>query len=1124
MNRSTSWTMVIIAVFAIMSVSSCIYDPNMTNQTKTVADVGSGSAAGKITSLQMAIDMADEGSSIDLNDSKYLLIDATEMQTATVNKSLTISNLSLNSSLNVISSGVTLDAVRNASVTTNSSLKIAGSSLSSLTIAGLSSSANGNVIVGRGDTQSEYTAPPKVILENTTVGTASVSIDKTLLSIEGSNIKDGISLDGNDVQLSVKDTKDNNGTVLKKSTITGITFSKPCQVVLEDGTSDDIATPKALDNADAAAAATQIDMTSGSPTLERLSVLSGMPVFVKYGTLPDFSSLIVLGEYSVTAGVTIYKGDFCYDGDNNKIYKSESDFTVKIGDQTYYENGSVKSTVPLSSGQKDVIISKGSVTYSFKINVGEEEAPAEKKPILKGIEIKNGADINQNVYHVGDVFSLKGLVVEGTYSYGDNNTYTSVLTGWTSVPSDGTVITAAHDGSSLTVKYGSVSAEITNFITLSNDYTFTFVPYPETPNKDIVVKYVANGHTVSALTGLSRPDYKFEGWWTSLDNGETLDATFDFTNSISADTVVYAKWIEITGGNGGGNHSGDSIPDTPSEGTYRIIFSAGENGTEFDGTMEPMDVSRDVTIDLPECAFSMRHNSFVGWNTRKDGKGDSYWDKSSVVNLAAAGETVTLWAQWTENPKFFIYYHNDQDSENNRIQMVYKDVTNDEFESCQWLKDGNEFLYWTINLDTNDVTFDSGMTINTDLTGDGGYVHLYPVWKPKTWTIEYKDQNNQPFSGSDNTSDWVKKYTYGTGVTLPTTSTKQYYDFGGWHLSADCTDDAINGIDGHAVYPGDTITLYAKWTPNNTGSTPSFYTIHLDNSFTGQGSITGDMSSDLTVDCNEESVNLPKCNWVYKSGTETNSKEIWSFRGWSKSNTDLTVDFSDEASIQVNVLQFDSDYYTALYAVWDRAYICYSDGTFSKDVDTAKNPIGVALDMTNDNGTIVPYRIVSLNENSSQWYSNSTGGSPVSISDTTEDDGLINWNKLTADQSIISEINNYPVYKACNELQFADMSSDGYGIDGKWYIPALGELRNIGNNLTLINNSLNALSSQMSPGVSVSEIQSYSNHWSSTFGEGGSYPKILGVGDTSGQPVDGDSTSTATLRAVARFKAKPNTP
>ena len=46
--------------------------------------------------------------------------------------------------------------------------------------------------------------------------------------------------------------------------------------------------------------------------------------------------------------------------------------------------------------------------------------------------------------------------------------------------------------------------------------------------------------------------------------------------------------------------------------------------------------------------FLPTSHTFTGWNTRKDGKGTPYADGEAVKDLAAEGETITLYAQWAK--------------------------------------------------------------------------------------------------------------------------------------------------------------------------------------------------------------------------------------------------------------------------------------------------------------------------------------------------------------------------------------------------------------------------------------------------------------------------------------------
>ncbi|MBP3448866.1 MAG: SUMF1/EgtB/PvdO family nonheme iron enzyme [Spirochaetaceae bacterium] len=54
-----------------------------------------------------------------------------------------------------------------------------------------------------------------------------------------------------------------------------------------------------------------------------------------------------------------------------------------------------------------------------------------------------------------------------------------------------------------------------------------------------IVKYEENA---TLPTKPTKDGYVFEGWYTSFDNGITLDTKFDFTSSITNDVILFAKW------------------------------------------------------------------------------------------------------------------------------------------------------------------------------------------------------------------------------------------------------------------------------------------------------------------------------------------------------------------------------------------------------------------------------------------------------------------------------------------------------------------------------------------------------------------------------------------------------
>ena len=54
-----------------------------------------------------------------------------------------------------------------------------------------------------------------------------------------------------------------------------------------------------------------------------------------------------------------------------------------------------------------------------------------------------------------------------------------------------------------------------------------------------IIKYEGN---VTTPTKPTKDGFVFEGWYTSFDNGVTLNTKFDFTSSITNDVILFAKW------------------------------------------------------------------------------------------------------------------------------------------------------------------------------------------------------------------------------------------------------------------------------------------------------------------------------------------------------------------------------------------------------------------------------------------------------------------------------------------------------------------------------------------------------------------------------------------------------
>lgn len=127
-----------------------------------------------------------------------------------------------------------------------------------------------------------------------------------------------------------------------------------------------------------------------------------------------------------------------------------------------------------------------------------------------------------------------------------------------------------------------------------------------------------------ALAGLvantfTREHYIFKGWNTQVDGkGTAYEDKAPVT--LSEDTVtLYAQWEEKT---------------------FSVKFV--QNDSKVGGEMKPLTVKEGEEVTLPANAYTRKGFVFKGWNTRSNGKGDSYSDMA-VVKLTA---DLTLYAQW----------------------------------------------------------------------------------------------------------------------------------------------------------------------------------------------------------------------------------------------------------------------------------------------------------------------------------------------------------------------------------------------------------------------------------------------------------------------------------------------
>jgi uncharacterized repeat protein (TIGR02543 family) len=149
------------------------------------------------------------------------------------------------------------------------------------------------------------------------------------------------------------------------------------------------------------------------------------------------------------------------------------------------------------------------------------------------------------------------------------------------------------------------------------------------------IKYVLNGGKNSKdnpdtykgtdesfkLKSPTKKGYKFDGWYT--DKSFDSDKVTKIKKGSTGKITLYAKWTPIT---------------------YSVTFDG--NGADS-GSMKTKDYKYGKSYTLPANKFKRAGYTFVGWNTKKNGKGTTYKNKKEIKNLTAkSGKTITLYAQW----------------------------------------------------------------------------------------------------------------------------------------------------------------------------------------------------------------------------------------------------------------------------------------------------------------------------------------------------------------------------------------------------------------------------------------------------------------------------------------------
>ena len=315
------------------------------------------------------------------------------------------------------------------------------------------------------------------------------------------------------------------------------------------------------------------------------------------------------------------------------------------------------------------------------------------------------------------------------------------------------------------------------------------------------------------VVGYARAGYIFEGWSTDPDGSgewyENREIVLDDIVPAGEEVTLYAQWKPTA---------------------YLVAYDA--NGGE--GTMDTHQANVGKRVRLSSMAFTYAGHSFTGWCTEPDGSGDWYLDGELVADLAEAGKTATLYAQWQATSYTVAF---DANGGTGTMADVTAQVNKlFKLPTVTFAREGYTFAGWNTAADGSGVSYDNKEVLIDALAPAGETVTLYAQWREVavtptpatgTYTIAY-DANG----GAGTTAN--QTLTCGKVAKLAACGfTREGFTFTGWNTAADGSGtayDAKEVIVDDLAAAGETITLYAKWREVSQDPTPAAgaYTIAYD--------------------------------------------------------------------------------------------------------------------------------------------------------------------------------------------------------------------------------------------------------------------------------------------------------
>lgn len=307
------------------------------------------------------------------------------------------------------------------------------------------------------------------------------------------------------------------------------------------------------------------------------------------------------------------------------------------------------------------------------------------------------------------------------------------------------------------------------------EYQITYYLYDGTNNDANPDSYSSDSDTIK-LKNPTRTGYSFEGWYKESSMKTKITS---IPAGSKGNISLYAKW---------------------KANKYKISFKGNKS---TGGSMADMSCEYDSSYKLKANKFKRTGYKFTGWNTKANGKGDSYKNKEEIENLSEKdGAEIVLYAQWKKEVYEIDYRLNGGRFDDDARE--YYDVSTKTFKLTKPVRTGYTFEGWY-----KEKKFKNEVTEITK--GSTGNITLYAKWSVNKYKIRYK--GNGATSGSMNNVSTCK---YGKTYTLAANKFKRTdYVFTGWNTKADGSGKSYANkadVKNLTSKKNKTITLYAQWT------------------------------------------------------------------------------------------------------------------------------------------------------------------------------------------------------------------------------------------------------------------------------------------------------------------------